>query len=277
MYYHKAAIKEACQDLSIPVSEFELLDSVVGKTIIGRIRNKMGDRQNLLAFKFPYCQGYEETQKGFEWLNSLIGNYRDYVFFLVDPFRHVNNISIYKASPKHIQGIISECFGFEYCIVSLQLNWLIAEDHNSCFYFVGEYAIEQAKIKLLNESTWRISHVINKIPLILYVKSIWSPELKPIIGGQPSNVKDFYVPIEVAISEREKQGGMIFNFLVASPFDRKKINQFHNKTLMMERFDWEVIKNCLDLLIKEHCSHCCYWDEVEEILSLFLHPGAIDS
>ena len=197
---------------------------------------------------------------------------------MVNPFGNIKDISIYKASPKHVQNVVGECFAFEYSIVSPKLDWLIAEDDNSCIYFVGEYAIERAKIKLSKESTWKISNVIKKQPLNLYVKSIWSRELKPIIGGDPSNVTDFYVTIEVGISERGKQGGTIFNFVVASPSKSKsqKVNQFHDRILIIECFDWNVIQNYLNLLIKEHCSNCCYWDEVAEKLSIFLNPGALN-
>ncbi|MGF1486138.1 MAG: hypothetical protein ACFBSE_03385 [Prochloraceae cyanobacterium] len=93
---------------------------------------------------------------------------------------------------------------FEYHLLISKLRsnrlYIFTLDDNSCFYFVGEYAIERAKMKLSNQISWKISHIITKQPLNLYIKSIWSRELKPIIDGKPSNIKNFYIPLEVTIS-----------------------------------------------------------------------------
>lgn len=150
--------------------------------------------------------------------------------------------------------------------------YIFTLDDNSCFYFVGEYAIERAKMKLSNQISWKISHIITKQPLNLYIKSIWSRELKPIIDGKPSNIKNFYIPLEVTISEKGKQGGKIFNFVVASP-SKSETQKVDRKILIIESFDWNIIQTYLDLLIKKHCSNCCYWDEVVEKLSIFLNPS----
>jgi hypothetical protein len=52
---------------------------------------------------------------------------------------------VFESSPAVVQRVLGNSHGFEYLVVSKDLEWLIAEDHHSCMLAVGHPVIERLK------------------------------------------------------------------------------------------------------------------------------------
>ena len=105
----------------------------------------------------------------------------------------------------------------------------------------------------------------------LEIKTIWSPDLNPPSDGLPPDLEDFDIFMQVSIGESGKPGGEVFNFNISSPSALSRIdhNRFISHTLVLKRFEWNVIRKSLEKLLR-HTSSCKNWNEAIKNLSCCL-------
>ena len=109
----------------------------------------------------------------------------------------------------------------------------------------------------------------------LEVRPAWSVDLHPPDGGVPEDLEDFEVPVQLSIGEVGRGGGEVFSFVVcsASVLARVESGTFVIATLVLQRFDWEVVRARVGKLLR-HCDACRTWDEVAVALSPYMRHEA---
>jgi len=108
----------------------------------------------------------------------------------------------------------------------------------------------------------------------LEVRHLWSPDFDPTEGGPPDRT-DFGVLIQAEVGEVGEVGGEVFGFTVCSPsrLAQAEPGMFITDTLVLDRFDWEVIRTRLDKLLM-HAQSCNTWDEViGRLAGMLRHAG----
>ncbi len=105
----------------------------------------------------------------------------------------------------------------------------------------------------------------------LVIKTMWSPDLDPPSEGKPTDILDFDVFVQFCINEVGKPGDEIFGCTVCSlsALTKMESGDFINHTLVMDRFDWEKLKERINKLLL-HTSNCNDWDSVIEKLSPYI-------
>lgn len=100
----------------------------------------------------------------------------------------------------------------------------------------------------------------------LEIKSIFSTDL--VENGLPDDLQNFNILITVGIGEKDKDGEEIFYFTAASYLGlQNEIGNSEFKFLrgyiLMETFDWKIIRRALENLIN-HSRHLETWSEIVE-------------
>ena len=105
----------------------------------------------------------------------------------------------------------------------------------------------------------------------LEITALWSPDLDPPSEGVPSDLEDFEVLMQVAVSEVGRPGEEVFGFTVCSPsaLARVTTDRFFSHTLVLDRFSWSRLKQCLEKLFL-HVDSCEDWECVLKKLSCCL-------
>ena len=106
---------------------------------------------------------------------------------------------------------------------------------------------------------------------------ISSDQLEPSTSGYPSDWEEFDVLMEVDLCfENHQVDSVFFEFYVASPkaIENRAVNSFMPPTLVLEEFDWNVIKcHVSKLLLHANGSHS--WAEVATRLSGQIRPTSL--
>lgn len=105
----------------------------------------------------------------------------------------------------------------------------------------------------------------------LVIQDIWSPDLKPPSEGQPDDLENYRVLIQVALSEVGHNGREMFGLTVTSPSKCAAIEPpaFITHTLVLNSFSWELVRAHIEKLLR-HCSSADNWDQAIRILSPYL-------
>ncbi len=89
-------------------------------------------------------------------------------------------------------------------------------------------------------------------------------------NGYPEDINDFSVMITINIGEKEKMGSEVFYLNVCSPSQLAKTEsgKFISSTLVLDEFDWNVLKNRLNKIL-DFCRSARDWNEVILRLATF--------
>ena len=106
---------------------------------------------------------------------------------------------------------------------------------------------------------------------------ISSDQLKPSDSGYPEDYDNFDVLIELDLCfEKHQADSVFFEFYVTSPqaLSCRQVNFFSPPTLVLEEFDWGVIKNRVSKLLV-HANGSKSWTEVATKLSGQIRPVSL--
>ncbi|MBE0388653.1 hypothetical protein PLUTE_a5230 [Pseudoalteromonas luteoviolacea DSM 6061] len=106
---------------------------------------------------------------------------------------------------------------------------------------------------------------------------ISSDQLEPSTSGYPSDWEEFDVLMELDLCfENHQTDSVFFEFYVASPkaIENRTINSFMPPTLVLEEFDWNVIKRHISKLLL-HANGSNSWAEVVTRLSGQIKPTSL--
>ncbi len=95
----------------------------------------------------------------------------------------------------------------------------------------------------------------------LKIDSIWSPNLRPEESGLPPDIHQFHLYMKVKISDQVNHF-KVFDFQVCSPtaLSDSESGAFLKHILVMEVFDWDLIKSRIKILLEE-CNQCATWED----------------
>ena len=105
---------------------------------------------------------------------------------------------------------------------------------------------------------------------------ISSDQLEPSNSGYPEDFENFDILIELDLCfENHQADSVFFEFYVASPsaIALRPINCFSPPTLVLEEFDWGVIKQRISKLLL-HANGCKTWTGVATRLSGQIRPAS---
>ena len=105
----------------------------------------------------------------------------------------------------------------------------------------------------------------------LEVKAIWSPDLNPPSEGLPADKNDFDVFLQIRITEAGGKGSEVFGCSVcsASRLAKTESGEFICRTLVLSKFDWNVVVSRIEKLLV-HTASCESWSSVITTLNPFL-------
>ncbi|TLU67151.1 hypothetical protein FE810_02375 [Thalassotalea litorea] len=106
---------------------------------------------------------------------------------------------------------------------------------------------------------------------------ISSDQLEPSTSGYPSDWEKFDVLMELDLCfENHQADSVFFEFYVASPkaIEKRGINSFMPPTLVLEEFDWSVIRRHISKLLL-HANGSKPWTEVAMRLSGQIRPTSL--
>jgi hypothetical protein len=112
------------------------------------------------------------------------------------------------------------------------------------------------------------------LPMNIELLGISSDQLEPSDSGYPEDFENFDILIELDLCfENHQADSVFFEFYVASPsaLSCRPINCFSPPTLILEEFDWNVIKNRISKLLV-HANGSKSWTEVATKLSGQIRP-----
>jgi hypothetical protein len=109
----------------------------------------------------------------------------------------------------------------------------------------------------------------------LEIRSLWSPDLNPPSEGNPEDVEDYSVFVQLTLGERGQQGTEVFGLTVCSPSQlRAEDGRFVTHTLVMRAFSWGALRSRLDKLLRHAgVPRATSWDEVIGRLKPYLHAS----
>jgi len=135
-------IDAAIKSLDIDPSSFVRLNREQNENLYQRLLKKFvasGNRRWWWEdFKLPKYN-FEEHPNRIEQLRSILVEIKEKVWFMPEDDEY-DFYPIYESEPAVIPDILSECFFFEYYIISKQENWLICENHHN--HLIGINSIE---------------------------------------------------------------------------------------------------------------------------------------
>lgn len=85
-----------------------------------------------------------KDDKGFQKITQIVPDPEEHIWFIAEE-NHLDFYPVYEASPKAIQQVVGECYGFEYYLISKDFNWLLCEDHHGYFHGIGTEIIKNIK------------------------------------------------------------------------------------------------------------------------------------
>ncbi|PHN02585.1 DUF6756 family protein [Flavilitoribacter nigricans] len=148
----KQEISNAIQTLSLTQGDIELLNDKLGLEVYNKCLNrfvKSGDRrwwwEDFKSTSFSVA----DLEKLFEHLERYIPDLENHVWLMVEDDDE-DFYPIYNCNPKKIGKLISECFGFEYYIISKDLKWLLCENHHSRLIGTGDFKKENKNVSIIN-------------------------------------------------------------------------------------------------------------------------------
>ncbi|WP_420791241.1 Imm8 family immunity protein [Enterovibrio gelatinilyticus] len=106
---------------------------------------------------------------------------------------------------------------------------------------------------------------------------ISSDQLEPVDSGYPENFENFDILFELDLCFENHQADSVhFEFYVASPkaMSCRPINCFSPPTLVIEEFDWDIIKSQVSKLLN-HANASKSWVEVATRLSGQIRPVSL--
>lgn len=140
----KEEIFEAIQTLSLATNDIELLDEKNGHEIYAQCLDrfvKSGDRRWWWEDLKDPSFSISDHKNPFEHLEEYIPNLENHVWLMVEDTEEAF-YPIYDCHPRVIEKLIGECFGFEYYIISKDLQWLLCENHHSRLIGAGDFREE---------------------------------------------------------------------------------------------------------------------------------------
>lgn len=136
----KTEIQNAITNLRLTKGDINLLEDTSGKQIFNECVAhflKAGDRRWWWEdFKFPSFS-VSDLEMPFELIDSIIPLTEGNVWLIVED-NYESFYPVYDCNPRIIKNIIGECFGFEYYIISKNLEWLLCENHHSRLIIIGD-------------------------------------------------------------------------------------------------------------------------------------------
>ena len=105
----------------------------------------------------------------------------------------------------------------------------------------------------------------------LEIQTTWRTDIDPPESGLPADPLDFEVGVQVSIGEIGSPGGEVFSLSVCSVSALSEIEsgRFVTCTLILERFDWDIIRVRIGKLLR-HCESSQEWTDVISTLSPFM-------
>ncbi len=110
----------------------------------------------------------------------------------------------------------------------------------------------------------------------LIISSMWSPDLVEPSTGSPENPSSFRLFVQMNLSVEGAKGAETFSMFVCSP-DRvtTTFGGFVTQTLVMERFDWALVRAAVQRVLRVVDS-VDNWDDVLFRLSPFMRADDHD-
>lgn len=106
---------------------------------------------------------------------------------------------------------------------------------------------------------------------------ISSDQLEPSGSGLPEDLNNFDILIELDLCfEKHQADSVFFELHVASPqaLKDRPINCFSPPTLVLEEFNWDLIKSRVSTLLL-HANNSKSWTEVATKLSGYIRPSSL--
>jgi len=113
--------------------------------------------------------------------------------------------------------------------------------------------------------------------MTLQLLSIKSDQLEPADSGYPNDWETFDIQMDVELCFKGHEADSVyFEFYVAShkAISRRPANSFMPPTLVLEEFDWNVIKNHVSKLLL-HANSSRNWSEVAVKLCGLMRPESM--
>lgn len=138
---------EVSQEISIAIKtlkyseeQIRLLDFDTGKELYYKFLDwfvKSGDRRWWWEDFKQESFDFLDYEKPFEHLIKLIPNLDSNVCLMVEDEQE-DLYPIYDCKPSIIGKLIGECFGFEYYVININMDWLICENHHNRLIGLGQ-------------------------------------------------------------------------------------------------------------------------------------------
>jgi hypothetical protein len=139
-------ITQAKNTLKLDSGSCRLLSEKEARDILNSITSKFVNNANRRWWWEDFkAEGFSRKfENGFQRICELVPDPNETVLLICEEDQ-LNYFPVYEATPKTIQSVISECYGFEYYIVPKDLSWLLCENHHDMMIAVGSIVEERLK------------------------------------------------------------------------------------------------------------------------------------
>jgi hypothetical protein len=140
----KDEIQRAIDHLGLKESDIRLLADSEGRSVYSAAFSHFvvsGDRLWWWEdFRFPCTRVHFEDQLGFQRIERIVPALDEVVWFIAEDDSLA--YPVYEATPRAIQAVIGDCYGFEYYMIAKDFTWLICETHHDLLIGIGS-AVEE--------------------------------------------------------------------------------------------------------------------------------------
>jgi hypothetical protein len=105
-------------------------------TLEARFSDKMGARWIWEHIRMPHSSRHFRDDRAYQRLSFVAPSSSEELLFF--PGSDQDVVCAYRGTIDTITAVLADCFGFEYCITPVGMDWLVCENHHSVLIAVGE-------------------------------------------------------------------------------------------------------------------------------------------
>ncbi len=145
---HAKHLLECARELGLPEDVFHLVPRREWPELLSAIESRFGDNLSFLWWhsnipsSMPRKSKHIDDQTGFQMISHLVPEPLEPIWFVcenwgaVEP-RGCDRMIVFEATAIAIEQVVGESYGFEYVLVSKDLDWMIGENHHDVVFAVG--------------------------------------------------------------------------------------------------------------------------------------------
>ena len=133
-------IEDAMRRLRLGQDDIALVPDEAGRVIVSALESHFvttpGRRWWWEDFCFSTTSIHFLDQRGFTRIPIVVPDPDERVWFVVEETL-LPSYPVYESTPRVVEQVIGECYGFEYYVVAKDLRWLVCENHHNCIIAIG--------------------------------------------------------------------------------------------------------------------------------------------